>query len=134
MADHLASFGGSWAFLGLFFAIMLAWMVYNTERSQPFDPYPFILLNLVLSCLAAVQAPVILMSQNRQASRDRVAAQLDYEVNLKAELEILELHEKLDGLRERAWTELLALQERQIALLDQLEQRSREAGAELHAG
>ena len=132
MADHLASFGGSWAFLGIFFAAMLAWMIYNTERRQPFDPYPFILLNLLLSCLAAVQAPVILMSQNRQAAKDRLDARLDYEVNLKAELEILALHEKLDGLREKAWGDLVALQERQLALLDEIERRSR--GADLHAG
>ena len=126
MADHLASFGGSWAFLGIFFATMLAWMIYNTERAQPFDPYPFILLNLVLSCLAAVQAPVILMSQNRLSAKDRLDAGLDYEVNLKAELEILALHEKLDGLREKAWGDLVALQQRQLALLDQIERRSRE--------
>ena len=96
-------------------------MIYNTERPQPFDPYPFILLNLVLSCLAAVQAPVILMSQNRQAAKDRLDARLDYEVNLKAELEILALHEKLDLLREKAWSDLVALQERQLALLDRIE-------------
>jgi len=121
MADRLASFGGSWLFLGLFFAVLLGWMIYNTERTYPFDPYPFILLNLVLSSLAAVQAPVILMSQNRHAAKDRHDAQLDYEVNLKAELEILALHEKLDGLREKAWSELVALQERQLALLDRIE-------------
>lgn len=125
MADHLAAFGGSWAFLGVFAATMLGWMIYNTERPHGFDPYPFILLNLVLSCLAAVQAPVILMSQNRQAAKDRLDARLDYEVNLKAELEILALHEKLDGLREKAWGELLALQEKQTALLTEIEQRSR---------
>jgi uncharacterized membrane protein/uncharacterized membrane protein YeaQ/YmgE (transglycosylase-associated protein family) len=126
MADHIAAFGGSWTFLGIFFALLLAWMIFNTERALPFDPYPFILLNLVLSCLAAVQAPVIMMSQNRQAAKDRLDARLDYEVNLKAELEILALHEKLDGLREKAWGELVALQERQLALLDQIERRSRE--------
>ena len=115
MSDHLAAFGGSWAFLGLFVAIMLGWMIYNTERPHRFDPYPFILLNLVLSCLAAVQAPVILMSQNRQAAKDRLDARLDYDVNLKAELEILALHEKLDVLREKDWGELLALQERDLA-------------------
>lgn len=123
VSDRMAAFGGSWVFLGLFAAIMLAWMVYNTERPQPFDPYPFILLNLVLSCLAAVQAPVILMSQNRQSQRDRHDARLDYEVNLKAELEILTLHEKLDVLREKAWSELVALQERQLALLGRIEER-----------
>jgi uncharacterized membrane protein len=128
MSDRLAAFGGSWAFIGLFFAVMLGWMIYNTERLQPFDPYPFILLNLVLSCLAAVQAPVILMSQNRQAAKDRFDARLDYDVNLKAELEILALHEKLDVLREKAWAELLALQERQITLLEKIERRSLENG------
>lgn len=123
ISDRMAAFGGSWAFLGLFFAIMLTWMIYNTERPRPFDPYPFILLNLALSCLAAVQAPVILMSQNRQAQRDRHDARLDYEVNLKAELEILALHEKLDVLREKAWSDLVALQERQLALLGRIEQQ-----------
>ena len=125
MSDHLAAFGGSWVFLGLFFAIMLGWMIYNTERPHSFDPYPFILLNLLLSCLAAVQAPIILMSQNRQAARDRHDARLDYDVNLKAELEILLLHEKLDGLRERDWRELLVLQERQLALLERMDLASR---------
>lgn len=129
MSDRLATFGGSWVFLGIFAAILLGWLIYNTERPSSFDPYPFILLNLVLSCLAAVQAPVILMSQNRQAAKDRLDAHLDYEVNLKAELEILALHEKLDVLREKAWGELLAIQERQLALLDQIDQRSRVARA-----
>jgi uncharacterized membrane protein/uncharacterized membrane protein YeaQ/YmgE (transglycosylase-associated protein family) len=124
-ADSIAAFGGSWAFLGLFAAVLLAWMLYNGETAKPFDPYPFILLNLVLSCIAAVQAPVILMSQNRQAERDRLHARLDYEVNLKAEMEILALHEKLDELRERAWRELLATQERQLELLEKLERSAR---------
>jgi uncharacterized membrane protein/uncharacterized membrane protein YeaQ/YmgE (transglycosylase-associated protein family) len=120
-ADGIASFGGSWAFIGLFAAVLIAWMLYNSEIAKPFDPFPFILLNLVLSCLAAIQAPVILMSQNRQAERDRLNARLDYEVNLKAEVEILALHEKLDELRERAWRDLLATQERQLELLQKLE-------------
>lgn len=128
MSDQLAAFGGSWAFLALFFSVMLGWMIFNTERPDAFDPYPFILLNLVLSCLAAVQAPIILMSQNRQAARDRHDARLDYDVNLKAELEILRLHEKLDRLRERDWRELLALQERQIALLERLDRPGNRAG------
>jgi uncharacterized membrane protein/uncharacterized membrane protein YeaQ/YmgE (transglycosylase-associated protein family) len=119
-ADHIAAFGGSWAFLGLFAAVLLAWMLYNGETARPFDPFPFILLNLVLSCIAAVQAPVILMSQNRQAERDRLHARLDYEVNLKAEMEILALHEKLDELRERAWRDLLEMQARQLELLEKL--------------
>jgi uncharacterized membrane protein/uncharacterized membrane protein YeaQ/YmgE (transglycosylase-associated protein family) len=120
-ADRIASFGGSWSFLGLFGALMSAWMLFNVEQSRPFDPYPFILLNLVLSCLAAVQAPVILMSQNRQSQKDRLHAHADYEVNLKAEIEILALHEKIDELRERAWRELVQMQERQLALLEKLE-------------
>ena len=130
VADRLAVFGGSWPFLGIFAAVLLAWMLYNGGRPSAFDPYPFILLNLVLSCLAAVQAPIILMSQNRQAAKDRLTAQLDYEVNLKAELEVLALHEKLDALREKAWTELVAIQERQLALLGQLEERTRGGGGE----
>ena len=87
---------------------------------KPFDPYPYILLNLVLSMLAALQAPVILMSQNRFAAKDRAAAQHDYEVNLKSELEILALHRKIDTLREQQWLELLAMQQEQIQLLTQL--------------
>jgi len=121
-ADRIARFGGSWPFLGIFALVTMVWMLFNEEWPRPFDPYPFILLNLVLSCLAAVQAPVILMSQNRQAEKDRLHAQLDYEVNLKAEIEILALHEKLDVMREKSWSDLVALQERQLALLDRIEQ------------
>lgn len=128
LADRIASFGGSWSFIGLFFAVLAAWMLYNVETSPPFDPYPFILLNLVLSCLAAIQAPIILMSQNRQAEKDRLHAKADYEVNLKAELEILALHEKLDALRERAWEDLLQLQRRQLDLLERLDRDARPSG------
>jgi uncharacterized membrane protein len=100
LADRIAAWGGSWAFLGLFFAFLAGWIVLNSWVliRRPFDPYPYILLNLMLSCLAAVQAPVILMSQNRQAAKDRLQAMHDYEVNLKAEIEILHLHEKVDRL------------------------------------
>ncbi len=122
-ADWLADFGGSWVFLALFATTLIAWMFYNAERPDSFDPYPFILLNLVLSCLAAIQAPIILMSQNRQAHKDRLRAQLDYEVNLKAEMEVIALHEKLDVLRETAWKDLVALQMRQLALLERIEQQ-----------
>jgi len=97
VADHVASFGGSWTFIFLFLAAMAVWIALNASP-QAFDPYPFILLNLVLSCVAALQAPVIMMSQNRQASKDRLQAQHDYEVNLKAEMEIIGLHAKLDDL------------------------------------
>ena len=119
-ADKVARFGGSWAFLGLFAAVLVTWMLFNIETARPFDIYPFILLNLVLSCIAAAQAPIILMSQNRQAEKDRGHMQADFEVNMKAELEILALHTKLDELRETAWRDLVAQQERQLVLLELL--------------
>ncbi len=124
-ADKIASFGGSWAFIGLFCAVMVTWMLYNHSAAKAFDPYPFILLNLVLSCIAAIQAPIILMSQNRQSQKDRIQAQLDYEVNLKAEVEILALHDKLDALRDREWrATLLELHKKQIHLLESLQRAS----------
>jgi uncharacterized membrane protein len=124
LADRIASFGGSWSFiLSCLFALSV-WIAFNAfilpARGEAFDPYPFILLNLVLSMVAALQAPLILMSQNRQAAHDRVDAAHDYEVNLKAELEIRHLHEKLDLLRERQWSELVAMQQQQIELLERL--------------
>ena len=125
-ADRVAAFGGSWNFIGLFFLIMLAWMVFNTETTQRFDPYPFILLNLVLSCLAALQAPVIMMSQNRQAAKDRLDARHDFEVNVHAELEIARLHVKIDAQRETLWAELMQLQRRQIEILESIAARVEE--------
>ena len=126
-ADAVTAFGGSWLFVGLFAAVMLVWVGMNVlllaARGQTFDPYPFILLNLFLSMLAAVQAPIILMSQNRQSEKDRVTAGHDYEVNLKAELEIMLLHDKLDQLRQQQWSELLALQAEQMRLLAALSAR-----------
>ena len=123
-ADAVASFGGSWTFVGLFAAPMLVWVLLNAflvmSRGSTFDPYPYILLNLFLSMLAAIQAPIILMSQNRQSERDRISAEHDYEINLKAELEIMLLHEKIDRLQDPQWQELLALQTRQLALLERL--------------
>jgi len=103
LADQVAAFGGSWTFIGLFGVVLVAWMALNTWMlaERAFDPYPYILLNLMLSCLASLQAPVILMSQNRQAARDRQRAEEDYEINLKAELEIKALHEKIDRLSAR---------------------------------
>ncbi len=101
VADGVARWGGSWTFIGSFALFLVVWAVLNTlilAQGQQFDPYPFIFLNLLLSMLAAIQAPVIMMSQNRQAARDRLQATLDYEINLKAEMEILELHTKLDKL------------------------------------
>lgn len=123
-ADSVAAFGGSWTFIFIFAAVLLGWVILNTfilaKRGDAFDPYPYILLNLFLSMLAAIQAPIIMMSQNRKAARDRLDAEHDYEVNLKAELEIRNLHEKLDELRERKWTELIEIQQQQILLLEKL--------------
>ncbi len=125
-ADAVASFGGSWVFVGLFALTMLSWVGLNAAllfwRGQTFDPYPYILLNLFLSMLAAIQAPIILMSQNRQAQKDRLGVEHDYEVNLKAELEIMLLHQKIDALRETQWQELIALQRDQLHLLAELTQ------------
>ncbi len=124
IADKVASFGGSWTFILIFIGVLIAWIGWNSfvffNSKESFDPYPYILLNLVLSMTAALQAPVILMSQNRQAARDRIDAGHDYEVNLKAELEILGLHEKLDDLREEKWRELIEIQNAQIKLLTEL--------------
>jgi len=122
VADKVAQFGGSWPFIGLFGAILVIWMLINTWllARHPFDPYPFILLNLVLSTLAAIQAPVIMMSQNRQAHKDRLQAQQDYEINLMAEIEIRDLHDKMDSLRFKQWHELWHIQKRQIELLEHL--------------
>lgn len=120
LADQVASFGGSWRFLisfGLFIAI---WMAINIIGAAHFDPYPFILLNLALSCLAAVQAPVIMMSQQRQEAKDRARSRNDYQINLKAELEIRHLHEKMDHLVNRQWQRLAEIQEVQIELLQEL--------------
>ena len=124
LADRVARFGGSWTFIVLFLGTLGAWAVLNSVvlawYSAAFDPYPYIFLNLMLSMLAALQAPVILMAQNRQATRDRLAAGHDYEVNLKAELEIMGLHEKLDRIRSQHLEELLRTQREQLGLLAQL--------------
>ena len=125
VADKVAAFGGSWTFILSFMAILFSWIVLNTfvlakAQGGPFDPYPYILLNLVLSMLAALQAPVIMMSQNRQAAKDRLDAAHDYEVNIKAEIEIARLHEKMDELREKQWADLVAMQQEQISLLTKL--------------
>jgi uncharacterized membrane protein len=122
LADHIASFGGSWTFICSFGGFILVWVLINTVvlLARPFDPYPFILLNLFLSCLAAIQAPVIMMSQNRQESRDRLRSENDYRVNLKAELEIRHLHEKLDHLLQHQWERLMEIQQIQIELMNEL--------------
>ena len=121
VADRVAAFGGSWTFIGMFLTSMVAWMIVSEESGRAFDPYPFILLNLVLSCVAALQAPVIMMSQNRQNAKDRIDARSDYEVNLRAELEIMRLHEKLDAVREQEWAQFLRLQNEQLDLLRRIE-------------
>jgi uncharacterized membrane protein len=124
LADRIAAFGGSWTFILIFAVLLLAWVTLNSvvlaREHRAFDPYPYILLNLVLSMLAALQAPIIMMSQNRQAARDRLAAAHDYEVNLTAEIEIRTLHDKLDRLRDREWGELVELQQEQIRMLERL--------------
>lgn len=123
IADRVATLGGSWTFIGLFLAGLIVWMIVNQQVAQPFDPYPFILLNLVLSCVAALQAPIIMMSQNRQAAKDRLDARTDYEVNVRAEMEILALHAKLDAVREREWRELLRIQQEHLDVLRRVEAR-----------
>ncbi|TWF51951.1 DUF1003 domain-containing protein [Neorhizobium alkalisoli] len=120
VADKVASFGGSWTFILSFLGILIVWMGVNAIgiMSAPFDPYPFILLNLVLSCLAALQAPVIMMSQKRQEEKDRLRAENDYMINLRAELEIRQLHEKIDHQMAKQWERLAELQQIQIELLE----------------
>lgn len=122
LADRIATFGGSWTFIIFFFSFLLLWMLVNTWflASRPFDPFPFILLNLMLSCLAAIQAPIIMMSQNRQEQKDRQRAEHDYKINLKAELEIKLLSEKIDHLLIHQNKKLLEIQEVQIDYLEDL--------------
>jgi uncharacterized membrane protein len=125
LADKIAEFGGSWTFLISFGVFLFLWIALNTFVlvTRPVDPFPFILLNLLLSCLAAMQAPIIMMSQNRQESKDRLRSQHDYMVNLKAELEIRHLHEKLDHLISHQWERLVEIQELQLDLLTDLRNR-----------
>lgn len=129
-ADAVARFGGSWVFIMLFAATLVFWVALNSyilvNYHKTFDPYPYILLNLFLSMLASIQAPIILMSQNRQGEKDRLNAEHDYEVNLKAELEIMLLHEKVDLLREKQWSELIAIQKEQLSLLANLIEKNPE--------
>jgi uncharacterized membrane protein len=121
-ADKVAEFGGSWRFICIFFGVMAVWIAINSIYLlwKPFDPYPYILLNLALSLLAAVQAPVIMMSQNRQEARDRMRAENDYKVNLKAELEVRAISEKLDQLIHHQWEHLLEIQQIQVEMIDDL--------------
>lgn len=123
VADKVAEFGGSWTFILSFFFILLCWIALNTFvlTKAPFDPYPYILLNLVLSCLAAIQAPVIMMSQNRQEIKDRQRSQNDYLINLKAEIEVRRLHEKVDLLMEEQYRHLFDIQKQQLVILEDLQ-------------
>jgi uncharacterized membrane protein len=122
VADRVASFGGSWRFISIFAGILVVWVAANSAVLiwRPFDPYPFILLNLILSCLAAIQAPIIMMSQNRLEARDRLRGEEDYKVNLKAELEIRHLHEKMDYLLRHQWQRLLEIQQLQMDMMEEL--------------
>lgn len=125
VADKVASFGGSWPFIGIFASFLVIWVGLNVfllfSHKHPFDPFPYILLNLFLSMLAAIQAPVIMMSQNRQSANDRIVSQHDYEVNLKSEVEIMALHQKIDELRVQQWEALMQLQAEQLTRLHSIE-------------
>ncbi|MES1245275.1 MAG: DUF1003 domain-containing protein [Acidobacteriota bacterium] len=129
LADRVAHFGGSWAFILTFGLILVVWIAANTVLAfgRPFDPYPFILLNLILSCVAALQAPVIMMSQNRQEAKDRLRAENDYQINLKAELEVRLLTERIDHLIKHQWMRLLEIQEIQVELMEELGRRRKQA-------
>jgi len=122
MADHIAKFGGSWTFIVCFFTFILGWMGLNSWIliNHAFDKYPYMALNLILSCIAAIQAPIIMMSQNRQGEKDRQRSEHDYKINLKAELEIKLLHEKLDHLMIHQNKRLLEIQEIQSDYLEDI--------------
>ncbi len=126
ISDKVASFGGSWAFILSFLGILVIWIIFNSVAltQQHFDPYPFILLNLVLSCIAALQAPIIMMSQNRKEAKDRQRSENDYMVNLKSELEIRTLHEKMDHLLRSQMHTLMDFQEAQLEILQKIQNRT----------
>jgi uncharacterized membrane protein len=125
ISDRVARFGGSWAFIILFFVLLLIWILFNSygPGSDKFDPYPFILMNLILSCIAALQAPIIMMSQNRQEEKDRKRNENDYLINLKAELELRSLHQKIDVLLEEQIKVLFESQAKQLTILKNIEKR-----------
>lgn len=128
LSDQIAAFGGSWRFIIIFGCVLFLWIIGNTLllATRAFDPYPYILMNLILSCLAALQAPVIMMSQNRSEARDRARAENDYKVNLKAELEIRHLHEKIDHLLRKQYNRLFEIQQIQIELLEEIGAKRRD--------
>lgn len=125
VSDRVARFGGSWTFIISFLCVLVAWIIYNVyaPRGKNFDPYPFILMNLILSCIAALQAPIIMMSQNRVEEKDRKRAENDYMINLKAELEIRSLHQKLDLLLQEQIKTLYDTQRKQLQLLIELNEK-----------
>jgi uncharacterized membrane protein len=125
ISDKVASFGGSWKFIISFFTILMVWIMINSLYliSKPFDPFPFILLNLVLSCIAAIQAPIIMMSQNRQEMKDRIRSENDYKINLKSEIEVRTLHEKVDHLLLDQWSKMMSIQEIQLEILEEIRQK-----------
>lgn len=128
ISDKVARFGGSWTFITWFFCILVGWVIFNTvaPNKEDFDPYPFILMNLILSCVAALQAPIIMMSQNRQEEKDRKRSENDYLVNLKAELELRSLHQKIDLLLEEQIRVLFESQAKQLEILKSLEKTMKE--------
>lgn len=134
MADHIATFGGSWTFIIIFFTFLLIWMITNAYIlvAKPFDPFPFILLNLILSCLAAIQAPIIMMSQNRQEAKDRIRSEHDYKIDLKAELEIKLLSEKIDHLLVHQNRKLLEIQEVQVDYMEDLLKQIKNTNTKSH--
>lgn len=125
ISDRVAAFGGSWKFIIIFSLILVIWIGLNSLvlLFRPFDPYPFILLNLLLSCVAAMQAPIIMMSQNRQEKKDRLRSENDYKINLKSEIEIRTLHEKVDHLLLDQWSKMMRIQEIQIEILEEIRDR-----------
>jgi uncharacterized membrane protein len=132
ISDNVAKFGGSWKFIISFFVILIFWIIMNSILlfSKIFDPYPFILLNLILSCIAAIQAPIIMMSQNRQEAKDRIRSENDYKVNLKAEIEIRTLHEKIDHLLLDQWSRMMQIQQVQLDMLQELQKRLQDGNME----
>ncbi|MEI8046463.1 MAG: DUF1003 domain-containing protein [Bacteroidota bacterium] len=122
ISDKVASFGGSWKFIISFSSLLVVWIIINSLvlLFKPFDPFPFILLNLILSCVAAMQAPIIMMSQNRQEKKDRIRSENDYKINLKSEIEIRTLHEKVDHLLLDQWSKMMGIQEIQIEILEEI--------------
>jgi uncharacterized membrane protein len=127
ISDKVATFGGSWKFIIFFFLVLILWIIINTLVlvQKPFDPYPFILMNLILSCIAAIQAPIIMMSQNRQERKDRLQSENDYKVNLKSEIEIRTLHEKVDHLLLDQWARMMKIQEMEIEMLEEIKEKIR---------